>query len=98
MFLHDATIRVLVVVGTDGTWYVLSDDPAVQRDPAPLVHQVPARYTAAADPLDETYRALKQMGLLTNEQAWQEQTHQVWEQLAPALGLRYDRVRPPERP
>ena len=98
VFLSASTICVVAVVGADGTWYVASDDPAAAGDPAPLVHQVPALYKAAADRLDETYRALKHMGLLTNEQAWQEQTHDVWEQLAPALGLRYDRVRLVARP
>jgi len=98
VFLSAPTIHVLAVIGADGTWYVLSDDPAVKRDPAPLVHQVTALYKAAADGRDETYRALKRIGQLTSERAWQEQTHDVWEQLGPALGLRYDRVRPPEPP
>ena len=42
------------------------------------------------------YRAMIIDGTLPPERAWQELVHEVWESIAPALGLRYDRVTPPD--
>jgi hypothetical protein len=39
-----------------------------------------------------TYRALIIDGTLSPERAWQELVHEVWETIAPAFGLRYDRL------
>ena len=49
------------------------------------------RYTATVRALLPTYQAIVYLGLATDDQAWQALTDEVWETIAPALALRYDR-------
>ena len=44
------------------------------------------------DALAPTYEAAMQSGTLTRRAALRAHTHEIWERIAPKLGLRYDRM------
>jgi hypothetical protein len=92
VFLSEPAMRLLVVVGADGTWYLLSAQPDRGKNQK-LIYVIQEQYERAALDLAGVYRALRQRGLLSRAQAWQEQSHEVWVKVAPPLGLRYDRVK-----
>jgi hypothetical protein len=83
-------LAVSVVVGLDGTWYVLSKPAGAAPAPA-LVGQRYRQEVAARTP---AYQARIQAGELTPQAAWRDHTHQAWLATAPQVGLRYDRVEP----
>ncbi len=84
-------LAAMVVAGADGTWYVLSVEPG---SAPPAKEEVKARYQEVFDHLAPTYAALSYSGSLSKERAWQDLTHDLWDAIAPGLGLRYDRVTP----
>lgn len=86
---HAPALRAVAAIGGPGMWYVLSIDP--QRKPPAPTNVLPAfdRERHALAPL---YQHRAQAGGLTRREARREHIHEVWERLAPALGLRYDRV------
>jgi hypothetical protein len=93
VFFSTPEIEALVVIGGDYTFYILSMVPGIgiEKDRA-FAFSVPDRFEDAALVLAASYRALRQRGYLTRAQAWQEQSHEVWQRIAPLLQLRYDRV------
>lgn len=95
VFFSEPAIRVLIVMGVDGTLYVLSADPATSKDRA-LAFTIEERYERVALELADVYRALRRQGYLTRAEAWREQTHETWVRLSRELGLRYDRTRTAE--
>ena len=88
MLLTHAPLRAIVAIGGDGTWYVLSKSPG--RRPASPARGMLA-YREALYALLPKYQRLVQSGQLDDAAAWRQHTHEAWEQVAPALGLRYDR-------
>jgi proteasome lid subunit RPN8/RPN11 len=84
-------VTLLVVVGADGTWYALSLQPDVTP---PTRAEIEERYKEAFDHLAPAYAALSNTGSLSEGRAWQELTHDIWDAVAPGLGLRYDRITP----
>lgn len=86
---HALALRAVAAVGGPGMWYVLSIDP--QRKP-PSPADVSPAFERERDALAPSYQHRAQAGGLTRREARREHTHEVWERLAPALGLRYNRV------
>ena len=82
-------VRAVCAVGADGTWYVLSRPPGA---PAAAKAAVDRAYWTARHALAPKYRALVQAQAVSRARAWQDHSHEIWQQIAPALGLRYDRV------
>ncbi len=82
-------VVLIAVVGGQGTWYVLSVDP--DREP-PLTHVLFETFRQEREILAAKYESLVRSGELTRREALREHTHEVWERIAPSLGLRYDRV------
>jgi hypothetical protein len=83
------TIRVAVVVGADGTWYLLDLPPG---QPALDEAALRSAYRAALEALVPKYLDLVQSRRLTRAAAWLAHSHEIWEQAALAHGLRYDRI------
>jgi hypothetical protein len=75
----------------DRTWYLMSDSPNRDRDSA-IVFEVERHFEAEALATAGTYRYLRARGLMSRAQAWRQQSHEIWCQIGPGLGLRYDRV------
>ena len=86
---HAPTLRTVAAVGGHGVWYVLSLAP--DREP-PALEDVFAAFRQERDALAPAYQRLMEEGALTRRAAQREHSHTVWERIAPALGLRYDRV------
>lgn len=86
---HAPTLHAVAAVGGPGMWYVLSIDP--HRKPPSPADVLPA-FATEWEALASTYQHPVHAGVLTRREARREHTHEVWERLAPALGLRYDRV------
>jgi hypothetical protein len=95
VLLANSNIPTIAVVGADRTLYFMSRDPSEQRDYARVLYDVEDTYMRKSWALDGTYRAIRRLGLMTERQAWREQTHETWERIRVDLGLLYDRV---ERP
>ena len=79
----------VVAVGSQGTWYAISVEPG-GRSPSPA--DVAAVFRKESDALAARYADFVQTGALTRRAAQRQFTHEVWERIAPSLGLRYDRV------
>jgi hypothetical protein len=91
VLLGRQNIRAVVVIGADGTWYVLSKPP---RGPHLDIGTVIERWLTARDGLDRVYVPLVESGSLPAKAAWRRQTHEMWLRIAPGLKLRYDRAEP----
>jgi hypothetical protein len=91
LFERDAIVAVMAAVGPDGSWYVLSPEPGTTPPPKDEIEE---RFETVLDHVAPTYRALIDDGTLPPDRAWQELVHEVWDIIAPALGLRYDRLTP----
>jgi hypothetical protein len=89
MLVTYAGLRTMAVIGVDRTWYVLSKVPGQT-----LRAEVEQGFTVQVAALAPKYARLIRSGALSVAEAWRLHTHEVWEQLAPRLGLRYDRVEP----
>lgn len=89
LLLEEAVLEVVTAVGADGTWYVVSIEP---RGTPPPVPHMETQYDVAMQLRARPYRALVRLGVLTRDEAWRELTHVAWQVIAPALGLRYDRI------
>jgi hypothetical protein len=82
-------VRVLLVVGRDGSWYLLSRDPAGAPVGAQAVRDaVEAEYDRLCPPGDPARRR----GMPGRAARRREISHQVWANLARQLGFRYDRL------
>jgi hypothetical protein len=79
MLLSWAQIHVMVVVGVDSTWYVLS--------------RVGALTASASEAADAFLIELDRVEDERPGLSLQERTHRVWLAIAGRLGLRYDRVK-----
>ena len=86
-------VTLLAVAGADGTWYVLSLEPGT---PPPTEDEIEERYNDVLDHLEPAYHALVYAGSLTEKRAWRDLTHEIWDVIAPGLGLRYHRITPGE--
>ena len=84
-------IQCMAVVGLDGAWYLLSK---AANDPSPPREQVWLAFSIEADALRPKYRAMALSGLLTPEARRRQETHQIWQRVAPLLALRYDQIEP----
>ncbi len=96
VFLTHPAIRVLVVLGVDAQWYLMSAQPQGGKDRA-LAFEIERRFEAEVHRTAGVYRALRSQGLFTKAQAWREQAHEAWARIGADLGLRYDRVKPSGR-
>ena len=86
---HRPLLSAVVAVGSQGTWYAISVEPG-GRSPSPA--DIAAVFRNESDALAPRYTDLVQTGVLTRRDAQRQFTHDVWERIAPSLGLRYDRV------
>jgi hypothetical protein len=82
-------LRASVVIGLDGTWYVLSRTDA---NASILPELVSVRFQGRFAALWPTYRALVQTQLVPASEAWRAHSHDIWTHIGPELGLRYDRI------
>ena len=93
---HDAIVLVLQpqvrvsgAIGADGTWYLLGRVAgASPAAPAAIIAAFDAEYRA----LRGKYRACLRLHPLTADELVPELSHELWTNIAPRLGLRYDRV------
>jgi len=81
-------VAAMVVIGADSTWYVLSAEPGTAPPPKDEIQE---RYQEVFDLLAPAYGALSYAGSLSEERAWRDLTHDIWDAIAPGLGLRYVR-------
>lgn len=90
LLLSNEPIRTIVAIGFDGTWHALSKQPNrkhATREAAVRAFQLALQRLAAP------YLARARAGTMSPDQALQEAVHEIWQLLAPPLGLRYDRSR-----
>jgi hypothetical protein len=92
-FIGVAMLMVMVVVGADGSWYVLSKPKGAQL-PDPV--EAAQRLRAEVMRLMPWHRAQVQARRLEPREAWRAHSHEAWLVVAPELGLRYSRVEPSE--
>ncbi|MBI4493789.1 MAG: hypothetical protein HY690_13435 [Chloroflexi bacterium] len=85
-------IRTLVVVGANGTRYLLNKRSGMLL---PTPDAVEVAWNAEYLNLRPHYRTLVQSGAMTTQAAWLGLTNAIWQSIAPQLGLRYDRILPP---
>jgi hypothetical protein len=88
-FAAHAGIRILAVIGIDGTWYLLTK--GVAAEPAAPA-EVLLAFRAEVVVLRPKYQALVRSKSMTAEQAWRAMTDEIWQSIAPRLGLRYHRI------
>jgi hypothetical protein len=82
-------VRVLVVVGKNGSWYLLSRDPARPLATArALTEAVQGAYDRLSPPGD----LARTRGAAGRASRLRDVSHQVWANLAAGLGFRYDRL------
>jgi hypothetical protein len=81
----------IVAVARDGTWYILSVDPA--REP-PTAEALRNAYGEAALATLPEHRVPGGAPPASFAQARRGHMHAIWTRAAPALGLRYDRMMP----
>jgi hypothetical protein len=89
-FVATPPMQMLAAIAGDGTWFAFStrlDGP--RADPT----AVRAAYATAVRRLVPAFTARLLRGELTAQDALQELEHQVWCDIAPALGVGYDRSR-----
>jgi hypothetical protein len=86
---HWPRLRVIVAVGGQGVWYVASVLPD-RTAPSPAA--VREAFERARDETAPRYETRVQAGDLTRREAQRRLTHDVWEHIAPNLGVRYDRI------
>jgi proteasome lid subunit RPN8/RPN11 len=91
MLVRYPSVHLSCVVGLDGTWYVLGRERGSSLPDPSALYSV---YHAAMNSKVGRYRHLARSGRLTPREADRALSHAVWEQIAPGLGLRYDRVEP----
>jgi hypothetical protein len=89
VLVMNSPIRMIAVVAMDGTWYLLSK---LRHQTAPSGAEVLGRFRAAAAALSSRYLASVHAGTVSREDALRAFSHAIWQQIAPDLGLRYDRV------
>ena len=90
IFLAHSPLRIMVVLGADGTWYVLSQRfPGVPNRPAVL-----DAFRDAVLALRPKYLGLISSGGMSQQAAWREHTHEAWTIVAALADLRYDRIEP----
>ena len=88
-------VCALGALGADGTWYILSRAPGT---PPAVKAAVDHAYWTARQVLVPKYRALVQAQAMTRARVWQEHSHEIWQQIAPTLGVRYDRIEGNQQP
>ena len=84
-------IAAIGVLGVDGTAYSLSRIPGGITSNR---HEIYYRFWGQAELLKPKYQQKIMAGEMTKAEAWKEQTHEVWVQIAQKLGLRYQRIYP----
>ena len=89
ILIDNPSIRALVVVGRDGTWYVVSLAPSAAR---PDEHVARATFAAAYVRLRPQYLRRVEVGLMTPREALAAMLDATWRAVARRIGLRYDRV------
>jgi hypothetical protein len=82
-------VRVLVVVGKNGSWYLLSRDPA---RPLATAREVTEAVQAEYDRLSPPGDPARARGAVGRAARVREVSHRVWANLAAGLGFRYDRL------
>jgi len=91
-FVFNSQIKVMTVVGNDGTWYILSK----RVDFVPVIPQhIVDVYRHEVNALIPRYLPLVQRGEMPEQAAWREHIHEAWQSIAQRLRLLlYDRVEP----
>ena len=90
VLLEHPELSVIAAVGRDGSWHLLSVAPG---QPIPSIKDMRSRMAAQLEVLNDNYTVPPYPGALT---ARRELWHTAWQRAAPALGLRYDRIRSDE--
>jgi hypothetical protein len=89
LFVAQPQIQVMVVVGADGTWYVLSDSMIGRVLPPSDIIDAYADELVALAP---RYRELVASGVTDRQAADREGRHEALQAVARRFGLRYDRI------
>lgn len=88
LLVEEPVLSLIVVVGADMTWYVLSVQPDALPTTSAVIEQ---RYEQTAHALAPRYDGLYALGL-SDAEVWQEHSHGIWQDISASLGLRYDRI------
>jgi hypothetical protein len=89
MLTDHALLFWTIVVGADGTWYILSKPPGL---PSPASTQLAIAHAVEANRARAQYLALAISGALTREEWRRQESHEIWRRVASLTGLRYDRL------
>jgi hypothetical protein len=91
LLVTHAGLLACIVVGLDGSWYILSKTPGGSP---PLPERVAEEYSNELVALQPRYVAAVKLGMMSQSNAWRELSHEVWLHAAVLLSLRYDRIEP----
>jgi hypothetical protein len=86
LLLANSPLHVIVAVGHDGVWHLLSKLPETRRVPVPTAL---AAFRVTFQRVATPYLALARSGSMSREDALRDALHLLWQFLAPRLGLRY---------
>jgi hypothetical protein len=89
VLLAHPPLRTMTVVGRNGSWYFLSK---LRGQPTASPEDGIAAWLTVFRTLDPHYDALIAAGVVTQDEALQQQLHETMVSVAPQLRLRYDRL------
>jgi hypothetical protein len=90
LLLDNAFLWTIAVIGADGSWYLLSRQSGVSSASAALAVRT---FQQAMGPLTPIYAREGQQQGVGRAVVLRQLTHDLWELIAPSLGLRCDRGR-----
>jgi len=101
--LHgSACFKTMIVIGLDGTLYVMTKDrghpqPRLDEGDTSFFDELVDTIAGALNALQPKYDGLVAERQLSEAAARRLHTHEAWEQVAPQLRFRYDRLEPEKK-
>jgi len=96
LLLERPAIRVSIVVGSSGVWYVMSKGSRIDDLPPERIRRVRAEIKVTLmrlrHRLQPKYDELFARGVIEAPEYWPRLFHDAWSQIAPNVDLRYDRA------
>lgn len=89
MLLYRYDIGAMAVFGADGRKYIMSKVADVIEN----LWEIKEAYDNEVQALKQKYIDLIASGMMTEEEAWKEHTHEVWLNIAAKLGFKYSRLK-----